>query len=226
MTYDTDLNDSGRTDAWDLARVRMSFGTADPIADVNKSGKVDAVDIAIVQRDMFREPVGTPKWDVEEEAAFAALNWYRANPSMWQPYLVDNVLTEPDRSRVLQPLRRSYRLSQAAQWMAQWCCDQLAEDPHFLSHQDDVYADMGARVVAFFPEARRGYTAEVALGTDGGGPAASGYHSIVRWSLSPGHNGALLGDYVSVGFGHAIAPDGQHRWYGDFSTIVDTAPGL
>lgn len=215
----TDVNNDGVIDSLDIGLVRIGFRTASPMLDVNQDGKVDAVDIGFVRRDAFTEPVGTIRWDVQEEACFAAINEYRQHPERWLPTL------DPQPARApLQPLRRSWLLSQAADWMADWCCEQLDDDPSFLSHNDDVYPDMGARIVHFFPAARYGYMGEVALGTDGGGYPASGYHSFVTWTESPGHNGILLGrDYVSIGIGHAIhAASGQHRWYADFTTKLDT----
>jgi uncharacterized protein YkwD len=225
MTQDTDVNDDGRLDLLDVATVRMAYGTADPQADVDGSGKVDLRDLSITRRYAFTNAVGTPKWDAEEEIFFAALNDYRAHPERWQRYTNEQgVAIEPDRTRRLQPLARSARLSEAAQWMATDCAEK-----NYLSHNDSLGRDAGARVVAFWYEARYGYTGEIALGTDGGGSYAGGYHSFVRWSLSPSHNGIMLGDYVSVGVGHAIGPPSvgtarRHRWFADFSTKSDAAP--
>jgi hypothetical protein len=228
MVWDADVNNDLLIDSVDIGIVRMSYRTANPTADIDHSGVVDSVDIGYTRKYAFTEVVGTPKWDYEEKACFEETNRYRATPAEWENVLDDQGnIVEPDRSRgPLPPLARSYRLSQATQWMAQ---DQA--DHQTLEHTDSTGRDMGARIVAYFPEAAFGFMGETGLGTDGGGQPASGKNSCRRWQLSPGHNTILLSDYASIGIGHAISTttgplpnDFQHRWYADFTTVEDTYP--
>ena len=53
---DADLNNDGRVNAIDLARLKAAFFSRDPIADLNGDGRVNAIDLARLKASFFSRP--------------------------------------------------------------------------------------------------------------------------------------------------------------------------